>query len=105
MLEVHCWRLPVLGCKVNVDAALNVSRSVVGIVARNNTGSLSWAAAKFFKGYVNVEVAEVLAILKGLQLTDSEPRCPVLVESDALNAINLCRGLFSSRNEVDNDAG
>ncbi|KAK3223764.1 hypothetical protein Dsin_010789 [Dipteronia sinensis] len=90
--KVHCWRLPASGCKVNVYSAVNVFRSVssVGIVARNDTGNLLWATVKNFKGCVNVEVVEVLAILESLQLTDSESRCLVLVESDVLNVVNLC---------------
>ncbi|KAK4846714.1 hypothetical protein QYF36_021165 [Acer negundo] len=79
---VLCWRLPASGFKVNVDAAVDVSRCVssVGIVARNDLGNLLWAAAKIFRGCVNVEVAEALAILE----------------------VNLCKGLSISRNEVDN---
>ncbi|KAK4837116.1 hypothetical protein QYF36_002917 [Acer negundo] len=46
--------------------------------------------------------SEALAILEGLQLTDSDSRCPVLVLSVALDVVNLCRGLSISRNEVDN---
>ncbi|KAI9177317.1 hypothetical protein LWI28_013616 [Acer negundo] len=101
---VLCWRLQASGFKVNVDAAVDVSRCVssVGIVARNDLGNLLWAAAKIFRGCVNVEVAEALAILEGLQLTNSDSRCPVLVEFDALNVLNLCKGLSISRNEVDN---
>ncbi|KAI9174594.1 hypothetical protein LWI28_019779 [Acer negundo] len=101
---VLCWRLPTSGFKINVDADVDVSRCVssMRIVTRNDSGNLLWAATKIFRGCVNVEVAEALAILEGLQLTDSDSRCLVLVESDALNVVNLCRGLFISRNEVDN---
>ncbi|KAK1589554.1 hypothetical protein Q3G72_035244 [Acer saccharum] len=102
--QVHCWRLPASRCEVNVDAAVDVFGSVssVGIVARNDSGNLLWAATKTFRGCMNVEVADALAILEGLKLTDSDSRCPVLVESNALNVVYLCKGLSISRNEINN---
>ncbi|TXG59670.1 hypothetical protein EZV62_014243 [Acer yangbiense] len=103
-VAVAMARLPASGCKVNVDDAVDVFGSVssVGTVARNDSGNLLWATAKIFRGCVNVEVAEALAILEGLKLTDSDSKCPVLVESNALNVVNICRGLSISRTEADN---
>ncbi|TXG56118.1 hypothetical protein EZV62_017431 [Acer yangbiense] len=89
-----------------VDAALDKSKDIfsLGVVARDRTGKLLWAGAKCFNGFIDAETAETLAILDGVHLAISENLNPVIVESDTVNAINLCLGNSLSRCEVDNIA-
>ncbi|KAK1583511.1 hypothetical protein Q3G72_024450 [Acer saccharum] len=105
-LRNQLWRPPDSGFKVNVDAAVDKSKGIfsLGVVARDRTGKLLWAGAKCFNGFIDAEIAEMLAILEGVHLAISENLNPVIVESEAVNAINLCLGNSLSRCEVDNIA-
>ncbi|KAK0602425.1 hypothetical protein LWI29_033206 [Acer saccharum] len=93
------WRPPDSGFKVNVDTTLDKSRGILVWVWWLET---KWAGVKCFNSLIKAEIAETLAILEGVHLAISENFNPVIVESDAINAINLCSGISLSRCEVDN---
>ncbi|KAK3204434.1 hypothetical protein Dsin_018480 [Dipteronia sinensis] len=98
------WKPLDSSVKVNIDATLDKTRGIfsLGVVARDGLGKLLWAGAKCFNGSIKVETADTLAILEGVHLAISENMNPITVESDAINANNLCSGSSLSRCEVDN---
>ncbi|KAL5746129.1 hypothetical protein ACOSP7_027275 [Xanthoceras sorbifolium] len=83
--------LILLGFKVNVDAATNISECCfgVGIVIRNSLGCVVFAAAFFYLMFFNVEVSEARAILVGILCAGKKGFSLVCVESDA-SIVNLC---------------
>ncbi|KAL5797886.1 hypothetical protein ACOSQ2_002706 [Xanthoceras sorbifolium] len=104
MASDHCWRPPASGFKLNVDAAVDVrkDRHNVAAVIRDCNGLSVDVVAKCFEGLVDVEVAEVKAILEGLQLAIEDDLCELIMEFDAFKVIKLCTGEIVSRSEVVN---
>ncbi|KAL5844792.1 hypothetical protein ACOSQ4_010750 [Xanthoceras sorbifolium] len=88
--------------KLNVDAAYNKMNQKIGIglVIRDSSGSIMVAAGLTFRFVFDVELAEVLAILEGIQLALSRGLLPFCVESDALNIVNLCCDSLPVRNDL-----
>ncbi|KAK4847981.1 hypothetical protein QYF36_007817 [Acer negundo] len=83
------WRPPLAaGFKLDVAAAV-----VIGAVVRNGQGIHVVACAKFLYGSLDFEMAEARALLEGVE----KGLFPLEVESDALNVVNLCSAMFSSR--------
>ncbi|KAL5752460.1 hypothetical protein ACOSQ2_022967 [Xanthoceras sorbifolium] len=70
-------------------------------MVRNGNGILCAAASWFFCGGWSVEVAEATALLEGLKFAFSRNLFPLEVESDALNIVNLCKGVSHTRSDVD----
>ncbi|KAL5794051.1 hypothetical protein ACOSP7_002645 [Xanthoceras sorbifolium] len=92
---VKAWLPPIAGVfKVNVDAAIDFSsgRFGVGVIVRDYIGILLAEASVFVSGRCT-ECAEVRAILDGFLLATDWGLFPLLMESDALNIVNLCNGL------------
>ncbi|KAK3218314.1 hypothetical protein Dsin_012284 [Dipteronia sinensis] len=101
------WYVPPTGCfKLNVDAAVITGggRYGVGIVFRDDHGVVVEAAALSFIGTVSVEVAKAKAkaILEVLLFAEDMGLFPLMVESDALGVIKLCKEEFVSVGEIDN---
>ncbi|KAL5781816.1 hypothetical protein ACOSP7_006845 [Xanthoceras sorbifolium] len=99
------WLPPPSGVfKLNVDASVFKGGRQVGAgsVVRRFDGSLVFAAATIFYGGFAVDVAEALSVLDGLTLATSKGLLPLLIECDALNIVNLCLGITSSRLEIMN---
>ncbi|KAL5733978.1 hypothetical protein ACOSP7_031839 [Xanthoceras sorbifolium] len=97
------WSPPSAGFKFNVDAAVDTAsgRFSVGVVARDQWGCLKSAVALVFPGFFSVAAAEARAVFEGFRLAVSTDLSPFFVESDSFEIVNLCRGLSSSRCEVD----
>ncbi|KAL5832280.1 hypothetical protein ACOSQ4_017634 [Xanthoceras sorbifolium] len=91
-LPLRRWQPPVVGLfKLNVDASLKCSESLVGLgaVIRDSNGLfMAGLSRKRFRS-VSIEVAEASAILNGLHLAIDSGFTHLLVESDALNVINF----------------
>ncbi|KAK1588964.1 hypothetical protein Q3G72_029069 [Acer saccharum] len=94
-------RPPDSGFKVNVDVALDKSRGIfsLGVVARDRLGKPLWVGVKCFNGSIEAKTTKTLAILEGVHLAISENLNPVIVESNAINAINLWSGSSLSRSK------
>ncbi|KAL5753552.1 hypothetical protein ACOSP7_021772 [Xanthoceras sorbifolium] len=90
--------------KLNVDASCDVlsSCSGLGVVVRNATKIVVFAAAIPLKFCADVEVAEAKAILAGIQLAAERGLLPLLVETDSLNVSRLCNGDLLSRSDIEN---
>ncbi|KAL5791778.1 hypothetical protein ACOSP7_000372 [Xanthoceras sorbifolium] len=103
-IEVVCWSPHSSGFKVNVDAAVNLAnRSFgVGIVVRDSSGLLVFAAGQFFDNFFDVESAEAKAIQLGISCACFLQLSRAVIESDALNVVRLCGGTEVSLTEVDN---
>ncbi|KAL5817683.1 hypothetical protein ACOSQ3_026061 [Xanthoceras sorbifolium] len=103
---VKLWKPPSFGLKVNVDAAVDISRGLfgVGIIFRDCFGGLVAAVSRYFSDFFYVESAEAKAILLGFQMAvELDLGCSCFeFESDALNVVNLCCGGAASLCEVGN---
>ncbi|KAL5762184.1 hypothetical protein ACOSP7_018448 [Xanthoceras sorbifolium] len=89
-----CWNPPPKGClKLNVDAAINkcAGKIGLGVVVRDYTGSLVFAAGIVAPLVVDVTCAEAKALLAGAQMAVDRDLLPLQIESDALNVVNLCK--------------
>ncbi|KAK4839357.1 hypothetical protein QYF36_021342 [Acer negundo] len=64
--------------KINIDDAFDISSKRHGV-----------------QGLVVVEIAEARAVLLGLSLVVDKGRSSVVVESNSLSVVNLCKGLYS----------
>ncbi|KAL5781808.1 hypothetical protein ACOSP7_006837 [Xanthoceras sorbifolium] len=106
MVKSVCrWSVPPLGFfKINVDAAVVAGKGCFsgGMVVRDAFGVVLDAAALVFSGLFSVEVSEAKAILAGLSLAVEKGWFSLIIESDALNVVNLCNGVSFSLREVDN---
>ena len=77
--------------KINVDVAMDEKNRLVGlgVVIRNFKGEIIAAAVKTEKNSGNVEMAEVKAILWGLQVAIMAEATQVIVESDSKGVIEI----------------
>ncbi|KAL5794438.1 hypothetical protein ACOSP7_003032 [Xanthoceras sorbifolium] len=99
------WKAsPAAVFKLNVDASCNVLSgcSGLGMVVRNATGIVVFAAAVPLKFCADVDVVEAKAILAGIQLTAERGLLPLLVEMDSFNVSHLCNGDLLSRSNIEN---
>ncbi|KAH7565738.1 hypothetical protein JRO89_XS08G0009300 [Xanthoceras sorbifolium] len=90
------WKAPPAAFfKLNVDASCDVLSgcSGLGVVVRNATEIVVFAAAVPLKFCADVEVAEAKAILAGIQLAAERGLLPLLVETDSLNVSRLYTNL------------
>ncbi|KAL5800870.1 hypothetical protein ACOSQ3_032502 [Xanthoceras sorbifolium] len=91
-LPLRRWQPPAVGWfKVNVDASLKCSESLVGLgaIIRGSSGLFMAGLSRKLFGSVSIEVAEASAILNGLHLAIDSGFTYLLVESNALNVINF----------------
>ncbi|KAL5834011.1 hypothetical protein ACOSQ3_017685 [Xanthoceras sorbifolium] len=91
-LPLRHWQPPAVGWfKLNVDASLKCSESLVGLgaVIRDSNGLFMAGLSRKRFGSVSIEVTEASAILNGFHLAIDSGFTHLLVESDALNVINF----------------
>ncbi|KAH7568401.1 hypothetical protein JRO89_XS07G0291900 [Xanthoceras sorbifolium] len=74
----------------------------VDIVIRDSEGLLVQATAKCFLWAVQVELAEAIAVLEGIQLVLRSGFSLAIVASNALGVVELCNGFSVSRCGVAN---
>ncbi|KAK2655636.1 hypothetical protein Ddye_008688 [Dipteronia dyeriana] len=90
-----CWQIPYMGVfKTNTDVGLRESDKVsgVGVVVRDSNGKVRLAYCHHLSAYFSPQVAEAMAILKGICLAEECGLAPVVLESDALFMVNMiCR--------------
>ncbi|KAJ4720548.1 Ribonuclease H-like domain containing protein, partial [Melia azedarach] len=77
--------------KLNVDAAVNLKGGLVelGAVVRNTKGEVMAAATWSHTFPEDVEFVEALAVYEGLKLARSVGLCPLVIESDCRNVVEL----------------
>ncbi|KAI9159664.1 hypothetical protein LWI28_000750 [Acer negundo] len=74
---------------MNVDASIASIAGLVGVgmVVRDNMGCVMAACLKRYSNSFSIEIAESLAVLKGLELASDSNFVTVCLESDSLVAI------------------
>ncbi|TXG66206.1 hypothetical protein EZV62_007481 [Acer yangbiense] len=88
---VPCWQALQLGAfKINTDAALHSSDKVsgIGVVIQDNDAHVRASLCQNLSAYFQPQIAEALAILKGLFLALNNGFVPAVLESDALTVVN-----------------
>ncbi|KAH7575778.1 hypothetical protein JRO89_XS02G0217900 [Xanthoceras sorbifolium] len=86
------WHHPPYGFyKVNMDAAVDVSglRIGLGFVIRDGHGLVLAAGSQPLHLYVSPQIAEALAILQVVRFASELGITPIMVESNALEVVNL----------------
>ncbi|XP_021749237.1 uncharacterized protein LOC110714988 isoform X5 [Chenopodium quinoa] len=85
------WRLPAAGnIKVNFDAHLAANNIIgLGVVLRDEAGSIIAAAVKRMKARWSVEQAEVAAARWGMQIAKQLGHLRIELECDAANVVNI----------------
>ncbi|KAL5782935.1 hypothetical protein ACOSP7_007964 [Xanthoceras sorbifolium] len=90
--SVQAWVPSHVGAfKLNVDVSVGLAAGKVGLglIIRNEVGQIMAAGSIKLEAFFNPEVAEALAIFRGLQLAIDSGLSPLLVESDVLRVIKL----------------
>ena len=85
-----CWLLPSRPqVKINTDAAVHgrYSKVGLGVVVRNETGEVLMSAGKVIDEYLDMEMAELKALLFGLSLAVEHSFLHVILESDSLYTV------------------
>jgi ribonuclease HI len=85
------WEPPPTGwIKANVDASWDAQteRGGVGVVIRDQTGSVLRSVRSFIPTCASTEAAEIIACLQGLRHLVDFTRWPVILESDAAQVID-----------------
>ncbi|KAK3198140.1 hypothetical protein Dsin_021555 [Dipteronia sinensis] len=82
-----CWGKGLLEC----DAAIKVPDNCVGvgIVIRNHCGLIMGSSAQRIEANFSSQIAEAVAILRGIVFAKDMGLLPAVVESDALGVVNL----------------
>lgn len=94
------WEFPSGSCvKINFDAAYDSlhSRSVVGLVARNGTGSILVFCFEICVGVSFCFAAEALACVKVERLRLSHGWPKVVIEGDSLTVVKKCQTSANDR--------
>ncbi|KAK2642149.1 hypothetical protein Ddye_023912 [Dipteronia dyeriana] len=80
--------------KVNTDAAIKggQSRVGVGIVVRNHSGLMMGSSSQNIVAFFSPQVAEAMAILRGIRFAVDSGLLPAVVESDAKAVVELVNG-------------
>lgn len=92
--RVTQWEKPGDGwCKVNVDGAFEISTRVggIGVVIRDQTGSVILSAWKYLAHGSDAEEVEALACREGMQLAAEWCPSKVILESDCNYVVGLLR--------------
>ncbi|KAK3227490.1 hypothetical protein Dsin_007352 [Dipteronia sinensis] len=85
------WQSPQAGVfKINTDAATRVrdGTSGIGVVIRDSHGHVRASLCQNLNANFQPQVAEALAILKGIDLAFENGFLPAVLESDALTVVN-----------------
>ncbi|KAL5864916.1 hypothetical protein ACOSQ3_002430 [Xanthoceras sorbifolium] len=90
------WKLPDIGFKIKVDAALDLRGNAfgIGVVIRNTFGVVVCVVSQFFECLFDVEVAEAQRIIAGISLTVGRGLSPCVIESDAPMLCSCGEGLL-----------
>ncbi|KAK3224784.1 hypothetical protein Dsin_004646 [Dipteronia sinensis] len=98
------WQAPEVGIfKINTDKAVVTKDGVsgLGVVIRDDKGFVRASACYGFKVNYHPQIAEALAIYKGILLTVNTGLLPAMLESDALTVVNVIRSqVLPSADEV-----
>lgn len=103
-LKETLWTPPPKGwLKLNVDAAQGKDNNTGGVraVFKDSAGRMVVAATKVSEDAYDTEITEAQTILCGAQWALEASLTPIIIESDALNVVNLIRGSTTSLNEID----
>ncbi|KAK2662898.1 hypothetical protein Ddye_001472 [Dipteronia dyeriana] len=86
---------------VNTDVDVSLSGQRVGfeIVIRITKGLVMSSSAQYLQAPISSHIAEALVVLHGIRFALNSGLLPFLVESDALNVVNLIR--FGCSPDVD----
>ncbi|KAK3221602.1 hypothetical protein Dsin_008627 [Dipteronia sinensis] len=90
--EVVRWEPPLEYLyKINVEAAIKVQDNCVGvgIVICNHCGLIMGSSAQRIDVNFSIQIAEAVAILRGIVFAKDMGLLPAVVESDALGVVNL----------------
>ncbi|KAK2654361.1 hypothetical protein Ddye_014217 [Dipteronia dyeriana] len=88
------WQPPTEGhYKVNCDASLDVQNQVVGIglIICDSFGLVMAAAAQRIRASYSPLIAEVVAVLHGVDFAVNTGLWPLLIETDALRVVNMVK--------------
>ncbi|KAL5833750.1 hypothetical protein ACOSQ3_017424 [Xanthoceras sorbifolium] len=98
------WKPLDIGFKINVHAALDLGRNAfcVRVVVRNTFRAVVCVTSFFFECPFDVEVAKAQGILASISLVINRGFSLCVIESDALNVVQLCKGIVSSKGEINN---
>ncbi|KAK3225096.1 hypothetical protein Dsin_004958 [Dipteronia sinensis] len=86
------WEAPRRGvCKLNTDAALDVRllRTGLGMVIRDHASFIMASKTQRLEANYSPQVAEAMAIFRGITFVVETGIVPIVVESDALAVVNL----------------
>ncbi|KAI9162010.1 hypothetical protein LWI28_022864 [Acer negundo] len=76
---------------MNVDAPSTAGLVGVGVVIQDNMGCVMAACLKRYSDSFSIEIAESLAVLKGLELASDSNLVTVCLKSDSSVVINLSK--------------
>ncbi|KAL5831990.1 hypothetical protein ACOSQ4_017344 [Xanthoceras sorbifolium] len=98
------WKPLDIGFKIIEDAALDLGRNAfcVGVVVRNTFRAVVCVTSFFFECPFDVEVAKAQGILASISLVIDRGFSLCVIELDALNVVQLCKGIVSSKGEIKN---
>ncbi|KAK1571513.1 hypothetical protein Q3G72_018476 [Acer saccharum] len=85
------WKAPDRGFfKINTDAAIDTAggRSGLGVIIRDCKGLVMASACYGISASLQPQIAEAMAIFRGILLAFSSGLLPALLESDALSVVN-----------------
>ncbi|KAL8551274.1 hypothetical protein ACS0TY_000378 [Phlomoides rotata] len=87
------WKPPEVNfLKLNIDASVRKGwGATIGGVLRNSGGEVIWCFAQKCEGVFEVDVAEALAVEKGLEFMVSNSLARIVVESDSQTVVNALR--------------
>uniref|UniRef100_A0A8I6X629 RNase H type-1 domain-containing protein n=1 Tax=Hordeum vulgare subsp. vulgare TaxID=112509 RepID=A0A8I6X629_HORVV len=90
------WSKPPQGSnKLNIDAAFfEDGTGAMGAVIRNDRGEAVAGMAHKFFNVLSPAAAEARALEKGLALVEYLGCSPIIVESDSLELLQLCNGVY-----------
>ncbi|KAK3188793.1 hypothetical protein Dsin_028354 [Dipteronia sinensis] len=103
-IDVSSWSPLLVGSfKINTDAAIDATRKKVGIgiIIRDSSGAVMVSSSQSFDAGYDSQVAESVAILRGIQLALDTGLWQCTVESDAQVVVNLINSKSCVNSDVD----
>ncbi|KAK2652270.1 hypothetical protein Ddye_012126 [Dipteronia dyeriana] len=88
--------------KINTDAAMDVDRQgiSVGVVIRDHQGFVMDSSSQWIEACYSPQVAEAVAILRGIDFAIDTNLVPTVVESNVLGVVNLVNSGTSTSTDV-----